>query len=271
MSVKQILIFDSGVGGLSIFEEIRKKNSKLSCYYLSDNAYFPYGELTKEVLTQRLLCLLTDFTKKHPVDLIVIACNTASTIALKTLREHFSIPIVGVVPAIKPACQLTKNNIIGLIATPATITREYTSLLIDEFATKKQVLTLASTALVKLAERKLSALPIDNMMLQKQLSDIFKEWLMLARRPDTIVLGCTHFPLLKADIELCFGGNIQLVDSGGAIAKRVQKLLPVQCSIGMPQHHAFYTQKNKQQCALEHAFLIRHFSSFSLFLPLEME
>lgn len=266
MSAKHILIFDSGVGGLSIFEEIIKKMDQLNCYYLSDNAYFPYGELKEDVLIQRLLLLLSDFIKKYPVDLIVIACNSASTVALQALRENFDIPIVGVVPAIKPACQLTKNNIIGLIATPATIAREYTSLLIHKFASQKKVLSLASTALVKLSERKLSVQSINECVLQQQLRAIFKEWLILPVRPDILVLGCTHFPLLKQEIKMCFGGNIKLVDSGEAIAKRVQQLLPVSGLKKESQHHAFYTKKNRQQCALEHAFKIRKFISFSLFI-----
>ncbi|MEH6454674.1 MAG: aspartate/glutamate racemase family protein, partial [Psychromonas sp.] len=121
MAVKQVLIFDSGIGGLSVYKQVIKQTPNINCFYLFDNANFPYGELEDGFLIESLTQLLASFIKHNNIDLIIIACNSASTVALSSLRASFSIPIVGVVPAIKPAAQITKNNVIGLLATPATI------------------------------------------------------------------------------------------------------------------------------------------------------
>lgn len=261
MSVKQLLIFDSGVGGLSIFQEVIKQSHNVNCYYLSDNAFFPYGELGEIELITRLTILLTAFVKKHPVDMIIIACNSASTVALQSLRGHFSIPVVGVVPAIKPAGLLTQNGVIGLVATPATIDRDYTKQLINEFADDKQVLNIGSTMLVKLAEQKLQGKPIDKQCLQQ----VFEPWLTLSVQPDTLVLGCTHFPLLKSEINHCFDGKVNLVDSGEAIANRVAALLANDDSQHGVSYNAFYTKQDEKQLSLETAFMNVGFQSFSLF------
>lgn len=239
MMTKQVLIFDSGVGGLSVFQEIIHKNPNINSFYLFDNACFPYGELEDDFLIKRLTGLLLSFVKKQPVDLIVIACNSASTVALDALRSHFFIPVVGVVPAIKPAARLTKNGVIGLLATPATIKRDYTSLLINEFAADIEVLKIGSTELVKLAEEKLHGFDIDKKRLQK----ILEPWTILQKKPDTLILGCTHFPLLKSEIKNCFKNRIQLVDSGEAIASRVYQLLGEQPEEQISnQHLAYYTK-----------------------------
>lgn len=243
MSAKRVLIFDSGVGGLSVYTQIIKVNPSIKCNYLFDNAYFPYGELARETLVSRVIQLLSVFMLEHPADLIVIACNSASTIALKELRLHFSIPIVGVVPAIKPATQITVNNVIGLLATPGTIEREYTAQLIEQFASDKTVLRIGSTKLVQLAEDKLIGKPV----FKKDLQGILSPWLqMQGVMPDTLVLGCTHFPLLKQEISECFDKPVFLVDSGKAIAVRVQKLLSLGNTEELSKkqkHQAFYTQR----------------------------
>jgi len=245
MPVKRVLIFDSGVGGLSVYAQIMQLNPNIECHYLFDNAYFPYGELPRELLVRRLSQLLTDFMHLHPTDLIVIACNSASTIALEALRAHFSVPIVGVVPAIKPATRISENHIIGLLATPATIERVYTSKLISEFAAGKTVLRIGSTRLVQLAEDKLigKAVSLDDF------KAVLAPWLENHEdQPDTLVLGCTHFPLIKTEIEACFSRPIHLVDSGRAIALRVKQLLKNinieddKTQLTVASHQAFYTQ-----------------------------
>jgi len=247
MSAKRVLIFDSGVGGLSVYEQIAKKNPNIEYRYLFDNAYFPYGELPREKLIARITQLLTGFTQQYPTDLIVIACNSASTIALDDLRHHFTIPIVGVVPAIKPATLITKNNVIGLLATPGTIERAYTNTLIEQFAKGKKVLRIGSTKLVTLAEDKLMGKSVD----QEEFAKILAPWSSLNEdeTPDTLILGCTHFPLLKDEIAACFTTPIKLIDSGEAIALRVQQLLTKELRSNegaelKPQivHQAFYTK-----------------------------
>jgi len=258
--VKRVLIFDSGVGGLSVYDQIITLSPSIQCHYLFDNAYFPYGELPRELLVNRLTQLLSDFIALHPTDLIVIACNSASTIALEDLREHFSIPIVGVVPAIKPATRTTNNNVIGLLATPATIERVYTSQLISEFAAGKTVLRIGSTRLVQLAEDKL----IGKALLIDDFKAVLAPWLdNQAGMPDTLVLGCTHFPLIKTEIESCFSRPIRLVDSGKAIALRVKQLLKNinaendKTALTVAIHQAFYTQcftDQEQLSALQYCF-----------------
>ncbi|MCP5078060.1 MAG: glutamate racemase, partial [Psychromonas sp.] len=250
MSVKQLLIFDSGVGGLSIFQEVVKQSANVNCYYLSDNAYFPYGELGETTLINRLTVLLDSFVKKYPVDMIVIACNSASTVALKSLRQHFLIPVVGVVPAIKPAGLMTKNGVIGLVATPATINRDYTKQLVTEFVADKTVLNIGSTTLVKLAEEKLQGKPVDKQVLKA----VFLPWLNSTIQPDTLVLGCTHFPLLKTEINDCFTGTVNLIDSGEAIANRVASLLESDKQRYQVSYDAFYTLADEKQLQLETAF-----------------
>jgi len=268
MSVKQVLIFDSGVGGLSVFEQVIEQSPAIKCFYLFDNAYFPYGELEADFLIRRLMRLLSSFVGKHKIDLIVIACNTASTVALEYLREHFSIPIVGVVPAIKPAAFLTKNSVIGLLATPATINGAYTDRLIDEFAADKQVLKIGSTQLVKLAELKLHG----KLIAQADIEAALTPWLILEKSPDTIVLGCTHFPLLKAEIARCFKDKINLVDSGNAIAQRVKQLLGESEAAGKENNHQAYFTKpyrfdeSANFIALQRSFLTYGFISLQLYI-----
>ncbi len=265
MSVKQVLIFDSGVGGLSVCAQILKVNPNINYSYLFDNACFPYGELEHDFLIQRITRLLVSFTEKCPVDLIVIACNSASTAALQALRRRFSIPIVGVVPAIKPAAGMTKNGVIGLLATPATINRVYTQELITKFASSTQVLKIGSTELVKLAEEKLQGLAVD----KERLQNILQPWLSLTEKPDTLVLGCTHFPLLKTEIAACFDNDINLVDSGKAIAKRVNQLLGVHTAVETTnEHQAYYTKSfpsPKQQLALQNSFKDYGFTVLQLY------
>ena len=217
---KRVLIFDSGVGGLSVYQEIRRVLPGLHYIYLFDNKCFPYGELPVETLIQRCCELIVGVATHHAVDLVVIACHTASTQALPALRALLSVPVVGVVPAIKPASLLTKNGCIGLLATPATISRPYTDKLIHEFAAHHQVLRCGSTELVIQAERKLAGQSVD----QPLIDAILEPWRQAERVPDTLVLGCTHFPLLKEEIWAAMPG-VQLVDSGSAVARRVQNVL----------------------------------------------
>ena len=215
-----ILLFDSGMGGLSIYQEVRRRLPGHRYDYVFDNAFFPYGEQPEHIITARCCLLIEHLVSERQIDLVVIACNTASTIVLPALRERLAIPVVGVVPAIKPAAALTRNGSIGLLATPATVQRPYTSQLIAQFATHCQVLKLGVTELVVQAERKMAGYDVDEQAIHLALQPLLTH----AMPPDTLVLGCTHFPLLKEEICRIMPG-IQLVDSGAAIAKRVAALL----------------------------------------------
>ncbi|MDF2155971.1 glutamate racemase [Vibrio sp. CAU 1672] len=216
-SNKKVLVFDSGVGGLSVFKEIHRLLPQLDYLYLFDNQAYPYGELDQEVLISRVNQLVSALVEEYQADIVVIACNTASTIVLPSLRENLSIPVVGVVPAIKPASLLASRGV-GLIATPATVTREYTHELIRDFAQGKPVELLGSTRLVDMAEEKLRGVV-------PSIIEIERILLPLRDKVDVAVLGCTHFPLLRQEIQIALGGSVALVDSGEAIARRVKVLL----------------------------------------------
>ncbi|WP_413736595.1 glutamate racemase [Sodalis sp. RH21] len=216
-----ILIFDSGVGGLSIYDEVRQLLPDPHYIYVFDNEAFPYGEKPEDFIVERVLAIVAAVQRQHVLDMVIVACNTASTISLPSLRERFNCPIVGVVPAIKPAAKLTRNGIVGLLATRGTVHRSYTHDLIAKFAADCHIITLGSAELVVLAEAKLHGETIELSLLQK----ILRPWLRLPEPPDTVVLGCTHFPLLADELKAVLPDGTRLVDSGSAIAKRAAWLI----------------------------------------------
>ncbi|WP_395496565.1 glutamate racemase [Arsenophonus endosymbiont of Lipoptena cervi] len=221
LNLPTILIFDSGVGGLSIYRKVKKLLPNLNYIYAFDNAAFPYGKKSSEFIINRIVQYINQIEKKHKLSLVIIACNTASTVSLPILRNNFQYPIIGVVPAIKTARKLTRNGIIGLLATEATINGNYIKELIKKFAIDCKVIKIASPELVELAEQKFYG----QVILKKELIRIVKPLLKLKESPDTIVLGCTHFPLLLTEFKKIFLDNINFVDSGFAIAKRVVHLI----------------------------------------------
>ncbi|WP_058913639.1 glutamate racemase [Entomohabitans teleogrylli] len=216
-----VLVFDSGVGGLSVYDEVRHLLPDLHYIYAFDNVAFPYGEKSEAFIVERVVAIVTAVQARYPLALAVIACNTASTVSLPALREKFEFPVVGVVPAIKPAARLTANGIVGLLATKGTVRRPYTRELIDRFATECRIEMLGSSELVELAEAKLhgEAVSLD------ELRRILRPWLRMPEPPDTVVLGCTHFPLLQEELLSVLPEGTRLVDSGAAIARRTAWLL----------------------------------------------
>ena len=241
---KNVLIFDSGVGGLSVYQEIQSLLPELQYTYVFDNAAFPYGELDSDVLIKRTSAIVEHFVLSDHVDIVVIACNTASTIVLPTLREMLSIPVVGVVPAIKPAALGSTKKCIGLLATPATVERDYTYELVEQFANGVEVVMMGSTRLVEMAEDKLRGEEPD----LEELTFILKKWVGLV---DSIVLGCTHFPLLKEEIQAVMGKDVKMVDSGFAIAKRVKSLLESEMRSGEEIFNRVYcSAATKNEAAL---------------------
>jgi glutamate racemase len=214
-----ILVFDSGVGGLSILDEIRKVLPDEDYCYLFDNVRLPYGELEEQALIDGCRSLIVAIVEKINASLVVIACNTASTLVLPVLREALTIPVVGVVPAIKPAALYSSAKHIGLLATPGTIKRSYTHTLIKQFASDCRVELFGSSELVLLAEKKAAG----NTILQEEISRLL--YPIKASGLDTLVLGCTHFPILKAEIQEYLGSEVLLLDSGKAVAVRVSSLI----------------------------------------------
>jgi len=225
-----VLVFDSGVGGLSVYHEVRQMLPDLHYIYAFDNVAFPYGEKSEEFIVERVVEIVTAVAKRHPLSIIVIACNTASTVSLPALRAKFSCPVVGVVPAIKPAAKLTRNGVVGLLATRATVPRPYTHDLVARFATDCQILMLGSAELVELAEAKLHGQEVALTALKK----ILHPWLRLREPPDTVVLGCTHFPWLSEDLAQVLPDGTRMIDSGSAIARRAHWLIETS-HVSIPQ------------------------------------
>lgn len=222
VNVPSILVIDSGVGGLSVCQSILAAGSPLQVIYFADDAFAPYGLLDEGVLEARLEKIVSSMLAIHQPHLVVLACNTVSTLLLPQLRAQFDVPFVGVVPAIKPAAKHSRTNRIGLLATPATVKRTYTDDLINDYAGNCEVIRVGSNELVLQAEGLLAAkhvsLEIIESILNPFLSDDVKPSV------DTIVLGCTHFPLLKIHLQVILP-EVTWVDSGAAIAKRVHSLL----------------------------------------------
>jgi glutamate racemase len=217
------IVFDSGVGGLSVFDCIAAALPHLRLLYVADNAYFPYGTKEEAALVARVRDLLAALVERRHSDLIVIACNTASTIALPAVRDALPLPIVGTVPAIKPAAQASVTRVIGLLGTPGTVRRRYTQALIDDFAPDCTVLRHGSAELVELAEKKLHGDLVAPAAVEAALAGLFDQ--PGAERIDTIVLACTHFPLLAAELAAAAPRPLRWIDSGTAIARRVASLL----------------------------------------------
>ncbi len=216
-----VLVFDSGVGGLSVYDEVRQLLPDLHYLYAFDNEGFPYGEKTETYIVERVVAVVTAITQRFPLALVIIACNSASTVSLPALRERFAFPVVGVVPAIKPAARLTRNGVVGLLATRGTVKRPYTHELVKQFARECTIEMLGSAELVELAEAKLHGEPVS-------LGDVrraVQPWLRMKEPPDTVVLGCTHFPLLRDELQQVLPDGTRLVDSGAAIARRTVWLL----------------------------------------------
>ncbi len=219
----KVAIYDSGVGGLSIYQALREACPQFEYLFVSDNQAYPYGTKAEDELLERVLNVSERIIQQASPDILVLACNTASTVCLPSLRARYKIAVVGVVPAIKPAAQISRSKVIGLLATPATINRPYTESLIDQFAPMCTVTRVGSTDLVDLAEAKLQGLPVELSKLQ----DILEPFLSTPNL-DTLALACTHFPLLKDEISAVFESAAKplvLIDSGLAIAKRVESLV----------------------------------------------
>lgn len=216
-----VLVFDSGVGGLSVYNEVRQLLPDLHYIYAFDNVAFPYGEKSEEFIVARVVEIVTAVQERYPLALAIIACNTASTVSLPALREKFVFPVVGVVPAIKPAARMTTNGVVGLLATRATVRGPYTHELVARFATQCKIEMLGSAELVELAEAKLHGEPVSLEKLRK----VLRPWLRMKEPPDTVVLGCTHFPLLQKELLQVLPEGTRLIDSGAAIARRTAWLL----------------------------------------------
>lgn len=225
----RVLVFDSGVGGLSVADCIHRQLPGLEMVYVADNAGFPYGDKPESVVIDRCCDLITRALDLFPSDVIVVACNTASTVVLPHLRATTAVPVVGVVPAIKPAAAKSMNRRMGLLATPATVCRPYLDSLVEEFAVDCQVERIGHPGLVRWAEDLVSGIQVPLAELSEAMRP-FQE-----ADVDTVVLGCTHYPLILESLKLSLPSVRFWVDSGEAIARRVAWLLDQAGQLGIAQ------------------------------------
>jgi glutamate racemase len=218
-----ILVFDSGLGGLTVFREVAKARPDARYLYVADDAFFPYGGRGEGELVARVGDLMDELIEAHRPDLIVIACNAASTLVLPHLRTRFRVPFVGTVPAIKPACAVSRTKRVAVLGTEGTVSREYTRALIRDFANGTDVALVGSARLAGFAEDELRGLSVADDMIAREIAPCFVD--AGGRRTDTVVLACTHYPLLLDRFERLAPWPVTFVDPAPAIARRVADLL----------------------------------------------
>jgi len=216
---RPLLLFDSGVGGLSVLKAVRRALPQAGIVYVADNGGFPYGTKNESEIAARVPALLGRLAERYRPRLIVIACNTASTIALPGVRAALDLPIVGTVPAIKPAAALSQTRAIGVLGTDATVRQPYVDDLSARFAGDCLVLRHGSAALVELAEATLRGDPTADEDYAHALAGLLDQ--PGGDRVDTIVLACTHFPLVADRLAAVAPRALRFVDGADGIARRV--------------------------------------------------
>jgi glutamate racemase len=247
-----ILVFDSGIGGLTVFREVVHVRPDAHFVYAADDAAFPYGDLDEDALIARVRKVMGELIEQHHPDLVVIACNTASTLALGELRAKFKVPFVGTVPAIKPACAQSKSKLVTVLGTQATVGREYTRALIREFAGNCEVSLVGSAHLATYAEVELNGNPVDDKDIAAEIKPCFV--LDDKRHTDTIVLACTHYPLLFERLRKNAPWPVSWVDPAPAIARRVVDLIgPSKGHHGATQWRLVFTSGKPPSPALSRA------------------
>jgi glutamate racemase len=258
-----VLLFDSGVGGLTVYDALREVLPQAPVIYAADLAGLPYGTKTEAQIAARVSGLLGRMAERFRPRLVCIACNTASTIALGMVREVLEVPVVGTVPAIKPAAALTKTGTIGLVGTEATIRQAYVDDLETKFANGKQLLRVAAPGLVEAAEAKLRGRPVDPALI----ADVHARLAAMpgAENLDTLVLACTHFPLLAEELEEAFGPQIAQVDGAQGIARRIAHLLEGQEFAATGPNRFVVTGPIEAAAGLEPALAARGFGAVEAF------
>lgn len=220
---RRLAVIDSGIGGLSVVSELRKQVPDADIVYVADNAGFPYGGLADDAVIGRCERITAALLRLADPAAVVVACNTATTIALAALRARFTVPFVGCVPAIKWAAKVSKSRTFGLLATPATVRREYLRELIARFADGCTVLTHGSSRLAAVAERQFRGLPVDHTIMREELDALLTA--PGGEALDTIVLGCTHYTFVLADLKALAPPDLTWLDPAGAVARRVRAFL----------------------------------------------
>jgi glutamate racemase len=257
MDTRPILFFDSGVGGLSIVGPARAALPAATFVYAADSAGFPYGTKSEAEIAARVPVLLGRLAERYRPRLIVIACNTASTIALPVVRAALDLPVVGTVPAIKPAAELSVTRTIGVLGTEATVRQAYVDDLAAKFAGDCTVLRYGSAALVEIAEAKLHGRAVAPEQYAAVLDGLFGQ--PGGERIDVIVNACTHFPLVEAELAVAAAG-VRFVDGGPGIARRIVHLTQEQDWAGAGEGIAVFTRLGDDERALAPALAARGFA-----------
>ena len=247
-----ILLFDSGVGGLSVLAALRRELPDAPVVYAADNAGFPYGTKSEAQIATRVPALLGRLVERYRPRLVVIACNTASTIALEDVRAALDLPVVGTVPAIKPAAALTKTGVIGLLGTDATVRQAYVDALATDFASHCTLLRHGSAGLVAAAEERLHGGTPDPTVFER-VAKAFRDQ-PDGERMDTVVLACTHFPLVEDELRAAMG-DVRFVHGAEGIARRVAYLLEGHSFEREQPDRLVLTETDDRFAALEPALL----------------
>jgi glutamate racemase len=246
---EKILLFDSGLGGLTVFREVAAARPQADYVYVADDAAFPYGAIEEHALVVRVVALMGELIEAHRPDLIVIPCNTASTIVLPDLRKTYTVPFVGTVPAIKPACAASITRRVSVLGTEATVKREYTRTLIRDYAGDCKVTLVGSKNLAGYAEDDLAGAKIDDVAIREEIAPAFVDD---GNRTDTIVLACTHYPLLIERLRKLAPWPVNFIDPAPAIARRVVDLLgPTPPSAGHGTTRAIFTSGQARAAVLD--------------------
>lgn len=244
----RVLVFDSGLGGLTVLRRLSEAVPEAAFTYLADDAFFPYGSQTREALVHRVGEVVGDAISTFKPDVVVIACNTASTIVLPSLRAAHTVPFIGTVPAIKPAVQLSHSQLISVLATPATVRRDYTRDLIATHGQGAAFTLVGSERLAGLVETILNGGTVADAEITAEIAPCFVE--VDGGRTDVVVLACTHYPLLKARLTQLAPWPVTWVDPAPAIARRTANILAergfaVGVGAAQAQAHIIFTSGKK--------------------------
>lgn len=219
MSPSAIGVFDSGVGGLSVLRHIRAQLPSLPLLYVADSGHVPYGDKSQDYIRERSV-VLTEFLIRHGAAAVVIACNTATAAAAAFLRERFTLPIVAMEPAVKPAVTATRSRVVGVLATVGTLESARFAALLEQYAGDVEIVTQACPGLVERVEAGDLASAATRELVARYAKPLVE------RGADAIVLGCTHYPFLKPLIAEIVGPRVHLIDTGEAVARQLVRRLP---------------------------------------------
>jgi glutamate racemase len=253
-----VLVFDSGLGGLTVLAEVMRQRPDVSCLYAADDAGFPYGRLSEPELIARVGAVTAHLVSDYTPDAVIIACNTAATAVLPHLRASYpQIPFIGTVPAVKPAANQSHSKLISVLATPGTVARDYTHDLVRTYAAHCDVTLVGSTQLASLAEAYMKGEHVADAAIEAEIVPSFVE--KDGQRTDCIVLACTHYPLLLKQFERLAPWPVAWIDPAEAIARRLDHVLQEKLGAttsdtkNWPRHAALFTSGDAPSPALAKA------------------